>query len=77
MDNVLGKLVEGGVDLLRLGRPATVHPALRAYTPGGARFPDTSVAGLSAAADGARVVRADTMKVTNSLQNLPHPTPLR
>lgn len=56
MDNVLGKLAEEGVDLLRLGRPGTIHPALRAYTPGGARFPDTSVAGLFAAAGGARVV---------------------
>lgn len=59
VDNVLGKLAEEGVDLLRLGRPATIHPSLRAYTPGGARFPDTSVASLSAAAHDTRVVRLD------------------
>ncbi|BDA50404.1 DNA replication ATP-dependent helicase/nuclease DNA2 [Coccomyxa sp. Obi] len=67
VDNVLGKLADEGVDLLRLGRIGTIHPALRAYTPGGARFPDTSVAGLSAAADGARVVGCTCLSVGHPL----------
>ncbi|CAL8464813.1 g4348 [Coccomyxa elongata] len=67
VDNVLGKLVEGGVDLLRLGRPATIHPALRAYIPGGARFPDTSVAGLSAAAQDTHVVGCTCLSVGHPL----------
>jgi hypothetical protein len=57
VDNVLAKLAAEGVPLLRLGRPGTVHPALRGHLPGGVHFPDTSVAGLAAAAAGARVVR--------------------
>ncbi len=56
VDNVLAKLAEAGVPLLRLGRPATVHPALQGHLPGGVHFPDTSVAGLAAIAAGARVV---------------------
>lgn len=38
VDNLLRKLVEGGVtDFLRLGRPSSVHPDIRGYMPGSAR----------------------------------------
>lgn len=56
VDNVLAKLAAEGVALLRLGRLAQVHPALQQHLPGGGHFPDTSVAGLAAAARDARVV---------------------
>ena len=57
VDNVLLKLDAAGVPLLRLGRASGVDARLREHTPGGARHPDASVAGLRHMATHARVVR--------------------
>ena len=46
VDNILLRLKAAGIHFLRLGRPESVHPALRDRVPGGDAFPDVSVAGL-------------------------------
>ena len=53
---MLTKLAAEGVPFLRLGRPGQVHPRLHDWMPGGSHYPDTSVRGLRATAQEARVV---------------------
>ncbi len=48
VDNILLRLRAARVPVLRLGRPASVHPGLRDCLPGGALWPDSSVAALRA-----------------------------
>ena len=48
VDNILLRLRAAGVPVLRVGRAASVHPALRGCLPGGALWPDSSVAALRA-----------------------------
>ena len=69
---MLLRLRAAGVPLLRLGRPASVHPALRDCLPGGALWPDASVAALRALPRRAGVVRAAAAAAA-----APHPIPIR
>ncbi len=57
VDNILLRLRASGLPALRLGRPDSVHPALRECLPGGGLWPDTSVARLRGLARTAGVVR--------------------
>lgn len=57
VDNILLRLRAGGLPVLRLGRPDSVHQSLRDCLPGGSLWPDTSVAKLRSLARCAGVVR--------------------
>ena len=56
VDNLLLKLAAEGVPFLRIGRLSQVDQGLHAWMPGGSHHPDTSVHGLRATAQAARVV---------------------
>lgn len=56
VDNLLLKLAAEGVPFLRIGRLSQVEQRLHGWMPGGSHYPDTSVAGLRATAQAARVV---------------------
>ena len=56
VDNLLLKLAAEGVPFLRIGRLSQVDQRLHAWTPGGSRYPSTSVGGLQATAKAAQVV---------------------
>lgn len=58
VDNILLRLRAAGLPVLRLGRPASVHPSLRDCLPGGALWPDSSVAALRSLPRRAGVVRS-------------------
>lgn len=57
VDNVLLKLLQEGVQFLRLGRRESVHPLLQHWTVGGEQYPDTSVKALKLLSETAQVVR--------------------
>lgn len=58
VDNVLLKLLQEGVQFLRLGRAESVHPLLQGWTVGGEHHPDTSVKGLTLLSEMSQVVRS-------------------
>ncbi|KXZ52798.1 hypothetical protein GPECTOR_8g185 [Gonium pectorale] len=67
VDNILLKLVGTGVSFVRLGSAQSVHPGVRAHMPGGAHFPDTSVAGLQEMMAHVNVVGCTCLSVHNPL----------
>ena len=56
VDTILVKLAALGAPMLRLGRAETVHPAVKGYTLGSARYPDISAGGLKKIAQEAVLV---------------------
>lgn len=67
VDNILLKLADLGTPLLRLGRASGVHMGIRAFLPGGERYPDTSVAGLHRLAAEVPVVGVTCLGVAHPL----------
>lgn len=58
VDTVLFKLLQEGVQFLRLGRREAVSPLLQRWVLGGAQYPDTSVQALRQLSQSAQVVRS-------------------
>ena len=56
VDNILMKLAGEEVPFVRLGRLASVHPAVRPWTPGGERYPLKATRELARLADSVPVV---------------------
>ena len=56
VDNVLLKLLQEGMQFLRLGRRESVHPLLQEWTVGGEQYPDTSVKALKVLSETSQVV---------------------
>lgn len=67
LDNILLKLIDHRVNVVRLGRAEAVHPGVADHVPGGARFPDTSVAGLQAVAHATPVVAVTCLGTSHPL----------
>lgn len=67
LDNILLKLIDMQVNVVRLGRAQAVHPAVADYVPGGGRFPDTTVAGLETMANATPVVAATCLGTNHPL----------
>ncbi|KAK9824153.1 hypothetical protein WJX72_008129 [[Myrmecia] bisecta] len=67
VDNILLKLIDAKVSFVRLGRPDTVHPAVRPYLVGGEQHPDTSVAGRQRLAATASVVGCTCLGVSSPM----------
>lgn len=65
------KLAAEDVPFLRIGRAGQVHPHLHDWMPGGGHHPDTSVRGLRATAQEARVVRPRPLTAPSSLPACP------
>ena len=63
VDNILLRLQAAGINFLRLGRPDSVHPALRNHVLGADAFHDTSVAGLRHVQRTMRVVRIQSISL--------------
>lgn len=56
VDTVLAKLIQEGVQFLRLGRKEAVHPLVQGWVLGGPQHSDTSVQGLRQLSQSAQVV---------------------
>ena len=56
VDTVLAKLIQEGVQFLRLGRKEAVHPLVQEWVLGGPQYSDTSVQGLRQLSQSAQVV---------------------
>lgn len=56
LDNILLKLAAYDAPILRLGRQSGVHPAMKRYTLGSEKYPDTSATALELIASEARLV---------------------
>ena len=65
------KLAAEGVPFLRIGRAGQVHQRLHDWMPGGSHYPDTSVRGLKATAQEARVVSPSPLKAQRFLPARP------
>ena len=67
LDSILLKLIDMNVDVVRLGRAQAVHPGVAGHVLGGARFPDTTVAGLQTTANATAVVAATCLGTNHPL----------
>lgn len=70
VDTILVKLAGLGAPILRLGRPDMVHPALKGYTLGSERYPDTSATGLQRVARDACLVSCQLQSSGKTLSNM-------
>eukprot|EP00798_Chlamydomonas_sp_ICE-L_P015376 gene15376-21461_t len=67
VDNILIKLAAEGVPFLRLGHAKSVHPAVKDWTPGGARYPCKSVSALQDLTRKVRVLACTCLSSRHSL----------
>eukprot|EP00897_Mesotaenium_endlicherianum_P007811 jgi/Mesen1/7058/ME000369S06383 len=67
VDNILMKLQDQGVEILRIGRPSAVHPAVRSRTLGEGGLRVRSVKEMTALVEQARVVGATCLGITHPM----------